>query len=173
MKKILLFVLLFPCGNRFSYGSIEATTEEARKNAHLVVTACSNYIEGKSYLLLSVLDTKYIVIIKKGNKFEQFYVENDSVGIYVSGKEEIKGCKKLLKGAFDKDNYHRGYIDLNSPFYSDDNYYSTGNMTYFFFKNTDDEEIYGESLLTTVISRTPINIDLYHWLLARLIYYPK
>jgi hypothetical protein len=125
-----------------------------------------------AYLLFSVDDRWFLIIEKKSNFYREYFLQkNDSTYIIVKSLK-IRKHKKILKKAFNKNIYHKGFINLNSDFYKNGYIFSQGNETYFYYKDKDDN-IYGESKLTTIINPNPIDIEIYNFLLTRLLKYIK
>ncbi len=141
-------------------------------NALKVSELCSKYTSGNKYLLFSIADTWYLMIVEKGNRYEEYYVIKDGLEAFMLKKRTIRGNNKVLDKAFNKDIYHQGFIDLNSPFYSEGYKASSGNKTYFYFKDINGD-IHGESLLTTIINPNPIDTEVYNFLLYQLLRFIK
>jgi hypothetical protein len=169
MKKFLFSTLLLLFCTIAVFGQ-QATVDEARTNAQKVTEKYSAHIDGNSYLLFSIADTQYLVVVKHENRYEEYYLTSDSLGVNIHKRRILRGNRKILTKAFDKKTYHKEYIDLNSPFYSKGYETSSGNTTYFYLKDTNGIR-YGETSLTTIISPTPMDKEIYYFLQGRLLWY--
>ncbi len=120
--------------------------------------------EGKKRLLFSISDKWYLVIVQQEGQYEEYYLEVDSSGTKKSLIDEIKSPSVILDKAFDIKLYSKNYIDYTS----DKEYELTqGNKTYFVLKNELNEK-YGEFSLSVVIKPTPINKEVYNYLVTKL-----
>ena len=135
----------------------------------------SNFIADKTlnnnHLLFSIGDKWYLMVVEHRDYYEEFYFQVDTL-LKCSKINPIKIDKpnNILEKAFDKDLYHKDFINLNSNFYKTGYEISEGNTTYFYFKDKDGN-VYGESKLTTLIKPNPINNEVYNHLLMKLLQY--
>ncbi|TYA74955.1 hypothetical protein [Seonamhaeicola marinus] len=140
----------------------------ARKKAEIILndTKVSKQIEGKPYMLFSIKNHWYMIVIQNGELIKELYVTlKPSDEVVLAMSKDLKKPTKELIGGFDKNKYHKDFITLNSDFYKDGYEISNGNPTYFFFADKEGNK-YGESKLTALIKPNPIDSELYTYLLT-------
>ena len=159
------------CSLSINSQGLKSADNVSRQKADFILKQnLSSIINGKNYLLFSIKDEWYLIIINEGNDFQKYYVKGDTV-IKLSNKECLNINNKeneILTLAFDKKSYHNGYISLNSDFYKNGYELSQGNTTYFYLQD-DKGNKYGESKLTTIINPNPINDKIYNYMLTTLL----
>lgn len=167
-----VFILLCNICSLYAYsqelGNLGSTSQY---KANLIIEKhLPDKIENKNYLLFSIKDEWYLIVIKNTDYFEKYFMTEDTL-IIVTDKNCFKKQKekKILTYAFDNNKYHNGYINLNSDFYSNGYEVSQGNTTYFYLKDKDGN-VYGEANLTTIIKPNPIDNKVYSYLLSNLLY---
>lgn len=140
----------------------------SRKKANIILesTDLKNKLDDP-YMFFSIKNKFYYIVVKKENSFNEFFIVLDSLNHISDFKSSIvKNPKEILEGSFNKNQFYDGFIDLNSSFYKNGYDISDGNPTYFFFKDEDDK-IYGELVLTTIIQPIPINNELYYYMMTK------
>lgn len=170
MKNYILLVIfsisLYGCGQSQDLSELD---KMARKNAQTVLqdSKVSKQIEGKPYLLFSIKDHWYMIVVKNDEYIKEIYANLESSNkVVLTGSDKISKPVKDLNNAFDKGEYHKGFITLNSDYYKDGYEISSGNPTYFFYSDKDGNK-HGESKLTALVKPNPINVDLYNYLLSK------
>ena len=173
MKKYVVLMFLsflipqFGSSQQFSC----ADSLSRNKATNVIEKHFADFITNNNYLLYSVADKWYLVIIESLDNYEEYYVCEDTLmECGKKGSVKIKKPNEILGKAFDKNLYHKGFINLNSDFYESGYELSEGNTTYFYFKDKDGT-IYGESKLTAFVKPNPINETVYNYLLKRLLCY--
>ena len=167
---IVLILLAFLVPQFVSSQQTIADSLSRDKAMNTVKDNCSDCILNNSYLLYSIADKWYLVIIETLDSYEEYFVSSDILGFEKRSSIKIKKPNAILEKAFNKELYHKGFINLNSDFYKSGYEVSEGNGTYFFLKGKDGT-IYGESRLTAFVKPNPINEEVYNYLLMRLLCY--
>ena len=137
-----------------------------RKKADSIVhTNLAVYVNGNDYLLFSVADRWYLIIVKNQQVYHEYYlnIKDKSLG---TNYKKIVTNNRLLSKAFDSTEYHKGYRTFNSTFYRGKKVLSEGNITYFYLMKNGTK--YGEARLSIKISPNPINEKLYDYLSSEL-----
>lgn len=171
MKKYTFIVFLFSLLPQliFSQNLSHADSISRIGANNIIEKHFDKIIEDDSYVLFSIEDKWYLILIKKPKGYEEYYVYGDTATKINNGKcFNRKQKKQILTLAFDKSLYHKEFINLNSNFYENGYEISQGNITYFYYKDKDGS-VYGESKLTAIIKPNPINENLYNYLLSQLL----
>jgi hypothetical protein len=156
MKKYTFIIFLFSLLPQliFSQNLSHADSISRIGANNIIEKHFDKIIEDDSYVLFSIEDKWYLILIKKPKGYEEYYVYGDTATKINNGKcFNRKQKKQILTLAFDKSLYHK---------------ISQGNITYFYYKDKDGR-VYGESKLTAIIKPNPINENLYNYLLSQLL----
>lgn len=163
MKIKLLIYLLVLVQTCFSQKT-ECSDSTSKVKAIKVINNLENNLKRKNYLLFSIADKWYLIIVEKTDSYKKYYyIENELINTNCINKPN-----KILAKAFDKNLYKKGYTNLNSDFYKLGYELSDGNITYFYFMDKDKKK-YGEAKLTTIIKPNPIDESVYNFLLINLL----
>lgn len=121
-----------------------------------------------SKLLFSISDKWYMVITKKEGAYNDYYYEVDSLNtINEIQKPKEPLNKTLMNKAFNFSQYNKSFTTFESSKYKNNYELSQGNKTYFVVLN-DEGNRYGEFALSVIIEPTPINKEVYYYLVTRL-----
>jgi len=161
-KLILLMVIgcsLFSCK---AQTKIDPVSLESREKANIVLKSFAS--QGASETLLySLRDKDFLVILKNGEDYKEYYTSLD--GDIVGDKRLLKIKKsdqKLIAEAFNLDQYHRNFI-TKMP----DAKYVRGKKSYFAVKDNKGKR-YGEYSLASLTLPLPIDGSLAGYLIRTL-----
>ncbi len=105
MKKIGLFTVILLVGTISAFGQ-RSSIDNARSSALQVEYLCSAHLDGNSYLLFSIANKWYLLVVKNKNRYEEYYLTNDSLGVDIHKRRIIRGNRKLLNKAFAKEAHY-------------------------------------------------------------------
>ena len=149
--------------------SLNHVDSVSREKAHITVNNLK-ILTRSNYLLFSIADKWYLIIVKKKDgMFYQYYINSDTSKLrqQVTKKYKVIKSNTILQHAFKKGLYHREYITFNSPFYKDNPAQAEGNLTYFYLYDSGIK--YGESRLSIFIQPNPIDNQVYDYLRNKLL----
>lgn len=159
MKFLFINILFCFCISVFSQDFIDIEELNRTNAKDIVENHLKDEVNGKDYLLFSIADEVYLIIIKNEKNFQEYFIKNDSL-LY---EKKIKN--KILYEAFCPDNY----IGKGSAYYDTSKItLGNGNNTYFYLMTKDGNK-HGETFSVTMIAPTPIDSDIYYYLLDRLL----
>lgn len=173
MKKIIFIflILLFSLSNCKAQSGInrDSLAMVSRKKADIILSHFDTIQSTK--ILYSLLDKDYYVIIQNNNNYEEYYISTDSLNnIHVFNKIDNKENRKRLKEenntinkAFDLENYHKDLIT-----YIPNATYVGGKPSYFVVKDKNGKR-YGEYSLSSMTAPSPIDPNLWVYLLRELL----
>lgn len=122
----------------------------------------ADIIQGENYVLFAISDRHCLVLVKRNKKYEEYYIDITN-GILKSHMNKIKKKEKEIFGKlFSKNSYQEGFID-----HSKYDMMTDGNPVYFYFCDSSNQK-YGESLVTVFVKPTPIDSDIYYFLLQKI-----
>jgi len=167
MRYLYIIICLLIITSTHCYSQKLNSDSLSRAKAKLVSDVLAERTVGRSYLLFSINDKHFLIVVEHKDYYRELYLEVDSLSKPSEAIEvNIDKPNNILKKAFIKESYHKGFINLNSDFYKSGYKASDGNATYFYFKDRDGG-IYGESRLTTIIKPNPIDVEVYNYLLIK------
>ncbi|WP_296151655.1 hypothetical protein [uncultured Flavobacterium sp.] len=157
---VICFFVLSSCSSRLS-----DIDRFSRNNADKVVDSIfGDEIKGFNYLIFSVAEKDFIIIIEKSNSYEEyFYNDKIEYSKIIENKIIYKKEDVFFKKMFNKDIYNKEFITFNSKFFNPSYEISSGNITYFVFKNEKGHR-FGEARLSFFIKPNPIEPDIYIFL---------
>ncbi|WP_168421747.1 hypothetical protein, partial [Candidatus Ulvibacter alkanivorans] len=140
---------------------------ETQERAKIVV---NHFLEeNKPYILFSLANYEYILIIDNGKNYIEklvLYDKNDLIKLISNTK--INKPNDFFKDAFDTNNYHQGFINFSSDFFNGYEVTAHGGTTYFVMYDSEKNK-YGESFLSLLVDPNPINKKLYGYLAQKII----
>ena len=172
------FILLIFCGSVCLFSCSQSLSEAdliSRKRAEIVLDdeLISNNVKGNDHIVFSVADKNFIVLVKVEDSFREYYIQMaDSEKIKVLNDTIVQLSSELANSMFDKTKYKEGFITFNSDFYDSGYEVSSGNITYFVFKDKKGRK-YGESRLSILIKPNPIDSSVYTYFVKRTIDYNR
>ena len=86
-----------------------------------------------------------------------------------ASKPEVR---KAVEKMFDKGIYKKEFITFDSDFFKPEYENSSGNVTYFVFKDKNGER-YGEAILSVFIKSNPIDVEVYQYFIERILFYAR
>jgi hypothetical protein len=159
-------VILIICSITFSH-KIYSQPDKDFNKAQLVVQQVFKNRTPKSYLLLSKEDKEYLIIEKKENKYEEYVVLVDESNNVTKINSNKNNFNTVLDRAFDSNIYHKEYIDWKETYAPVRNAFSSGKPVYFYYQSNDGK-VYGETNLTTIVHPNPIDVSVFGYLLNKL-----
>jgi len=174
MKKMnKLFAGLIFC---FTFCLSACSQNESIDHSSLVVKSVEKLLDqnlaGHQYIVFSLADTKFIIIVKNGNQYDEFYLvkkTKDEIPKLVS--KVTKNQDDLFEKMFNKNIYEKEFVTFDSDFYKPNGYeLSSGNLTYFVFKDKERKK-YGEAKLSFFIKPNPIDTEIYGYFISQISYY--
>lgn len=162
MKIRILIALFFSCSVMlFSQSNIESELMQQAKAEKIINNHLAKVVAEKDYVLFSIADQLYLIIVKNEEKYHEYFIKNDLL-IF---QDKLKNNKNILEKVFDYNNY----IEKGSAFYDPSKMtLGNGNKTYFYLMSKNSVK-YGETFSVTMIAPTPIDSDVYYYLLNRLL----
>ncbi len=169
MKYFKIITLVFMMISTISCKSQKLNKYEqtSREKADLVVENIFNK-EKKPYVLLSISNKFYLVINKEDNFIQETIVEFKKGEINKTVTNKIDKTNKLFSNLFNRDDYHKEFIGFQSDFFKNGYEKSNGNMFYFVMKDVDNNR-YGETCLSLIIKPNPLRLDLFDYMVYRLV----
>ncbi|NHA07844.1 hypothetical protein G7092_28855 [Mucilaginibacter sp. HC2] len=137
-----------------------------RKKADSIVLRLGSSVKDNAYLLFSITDRWYLVIVEKQQRYYEYYLNIKDKNLEPQD-EKIVNRSQLLSKAFNIVRYQKGYITFNSDFFKGKQIVSEGNITYFYLMKMGVK--YGEARLSVKISPNPIDEKLYDYLSSELL----
>jgi hypothetical protein len=163
--KIIIIGLLCCFATKLIHGqTLNRVDSISRAKAQNTVTNNLKISPQSNYLLFSIQDKWYLIIVKKDGMLCQYYINSDTSKLkpQVTKKSKVIKSNPILRKAFKKGLYHREYITFNSPFYKNRHAQAEGNLTYFYLY--EDGIKYGEARLSVFIEPNPIDHQVYDYL---------
>jgi len=167
----LLIIFSFLCSKVVSQELKFTDSLSIIKSENIVKSHFTESIKNNNYLLFSIADKWYLIIIDKSNYYEQHFINTDSIVGNI--KDSISLIKKpdiLLQSAFEKSIYKKEYINFSSDFFKNGYDLAEGNSTYFYLKEKNCVK-YGESRLSVFVKPNPIDEKIYDYLRNALLNY--
>lgn len=128
-------------------------------------------VKGFNHIIFSVAEKDFIIIVEKQDCYiEYFYKKGNDNIITKNTKVIYNKPNDLLKKIFNKTIYKKDFITFNSKFFSPQYEISSGNITYFVFKDEKDKR-YGEARLSFFIKPNPIDAEIYLYLTNQILKY--
>lgn len=166
MKIVCLIFIFLNCSDIYSSQTIGEQLDSvaliSRERADVVL---SSFNYPSSYkLLYSINDRDFWVIVKKETLFKEYYVrldESDEI-LFTRPVKSRRKDFNLLTRAFALEMYHSNFI-TSLP----DAKFIHGHPSYFVIKDCNGTR-YGEYSLSSLTLPTPINTDVYLYLIRRL-----
>jgi hypothetical protein len=170
----ILFLLLF---NFFALASsaqeITADDSIARTRAKLLVTKhLKRCVENSNYVLFSISDRYYLIVVEHDSSYVEHFVEMDLNGRITKHDTVKTKPNELLRKMFNPDLYHSGYITFQSEYFKNGYEIASGAMTYFFLRTRKGKTL-GESRLSVFVKPNPIDFPIYNHLVNRVIKFNK
>jgi hypothetical protein len=163
---ILLICLFFSISSH----SQNNTSANASKEVTAVQAQLSEKIEGRERVVFGIADTNFLVIVKEGKKYVEYYLVrkyNDSIPKLIKTKKKKEN--DLYIKMFDKTLYQDEFISFDSGFYQPNGYeVASGNLTYFSFQDENGKN-YGEAKLSVFIKPNPIDTTVYYYLVQQVL----
>ncbi|WP_273016016.1 MULTISPECIES: hypothetical protein [Leeuwenhoekiella] len=171
MKTQIIFLMLFFLSLISCSQKLDRSELISRQSAERIIenTDLAQKVRGSSYVLFSISDIFYIVIVEGEKTYEEYYI-NSEKGNKLVKKATYKKSDELLKKMFNSDNYKNEFISFDSEFFGSGYELSSGNLTYFVLKNEEGER-YGEARLSILIEPNPIDDEVYNYLTQKLLLY--
>lgn len=171
MFKIIIITLCFSCFNISCAQKLSEIDMTSRQNAESIInTYFSDKVENSSYVVFSIADKDFVVVIEKEKAYKEYYIRKDSTEKNIQIKDTIYNkSNALFKKMFNKELYHKEFITFTSDFFKPEYELAKGNSTYFVLKN--EEKRYGEVRLTVFVQPNPIDFEVYNYLVHRTIHY--
>jgi len=171
------FVLLFFCCSLYLSGYSQSLSEAdlvSRNKAEMVLgdSLIMNTVKGHDHIVFSVADKYFIVLLKKQGSFMEYHIQLDNERIKVLTDTVVQLSGELGNRIFDKTMYKKEFITFDSDFYKSGYEISSGNITYFVFKDKEGER-FGESRLSMLIKPNPIDSAIYSYFVKRIMHYSK
>ncbi|MCL6220938.1 hypothetical protein [Zunongwangia pacifica] len=122
LNKMKKYIILF-CVNILCFGCITSQSNYDNLNNNKVLNVIEksdlkDSLKSKPYLLFSIKDKWYHIIIKNDTVLEEYSITvSDNNKVSIINRGEIKEPKNFLFESFNPDIYHKECIDLNSKFY--------------------------------------------------------
>lgn len=169
MKYIISLILIVNFGFAFSQEMNEFEME-SRKKADLVFEkSTESESENLPYLMIGSGNQNYLIIIYRKTHFAQIKARIDSDdNIEIETTKSIKSTNKVLVKAFDKSIYKNDFVGFQSDFFKDGYELAIGATTYFVMKDKERNR-YGESCLSVIVKPNPINVEIYNYLIRKLV----
>ena len=142
------------------------TTEAVKQIEYILNDKLSN----KEKIIFSVAEKEFIVIVQIEDYFLEYYLlkKNNEFKPKIVSKI-VKKTNPIFEKMFDKSIYQKEYITFDSKFFDPNGYeISSGNLTYFVFKDKNDNK-YGEARLSFLIKPNPIDKDVYEYLIKQIL----
>lgn len=172
MRQIVVLTCIMIISLQYCYSQqFNSADSLSRAKAKDISNIIADKTLNNNHLLFSIGNKWYLMVVEHQDYFEEFYFQEDTL-LKCSKVYSMKIDKPnvMLEKAFDKDLYHKDFINLNSDFYKTGYDISEGNTTYFYFRDKDGN-VFGESRLTILIKPNPINNEVYNYLLMKLLQY--
>jgi hypothetical protein len=168
MNRSIFFLIAISFIGKIGYSQQLAHADSLSvKRAQSIINAdLYNETLNNDYLLFSIADKWYLVIVRSHNSYSEYYLKSDTSNQKMTIKKVIKN-RRILSKAFNEKLYQSGYITFNSSFYKNNNVESDGNITYFYLMKNGIK--YGEARLSVFIAPNPINQKVYNFLLFSLL----
>jgi hypothetical protein len=188
--KNLIYILFLFISLQFCFAQNNWKTKSdslaliSRTKADIVLSHFDSIYSPK--ILYSLLDKNYYVIIKKNNNYKEYYISTDSISNiinfkeviknhntknskqFISNKKKIKALKRIeeeqktIKDAFELSKYHTNLITCVP-----EATYISGVPSYFVIKDENGKR-YGEYSLSSITTPSPINPNLWVYLLKSI-----
>lgn len=173
MEKSKLYItvlLLFSLS--FNACSQEKKEEHETKAVKKVEDILNNKTENKERVIFSVADREFLVVVKDADSYVEYFLAKEEGSSEIKLEyTEIKKSSNIFNKMFNKSNYKKEFITFDSDFFKPNGYeLSSGNITYFVFKNKIGEK-YGEARLSVFIKPNPIDQEVYLYLVNQVLYY--
>jgi hypothetical protein len=161
-RTLLVAVFIFT-----SFQSVIGQSGADYTKAQAVINKIFNKQIPNTYLLFSQDNSYYLVVEKKESGYEEHFLRVDERNNVRRLNSRFVDINTTLDRAFNKEVYHKDYINLDSEFFISSTSFSGGDSVYFYHKN-EDGNIYGEANLSTVIHPNPIDVSVFGYLLNEL-----
>jgi hypothetical protein len=126
-----------------------------------------------NHIIFSAADKDFIVLVQVANGFKEYYLKmRESQKPELVSETTVELSNQLAASVFDKTKYKEGFITFSSDFYESGYEVSSGNITYFVFKDRNGER-HGESRLSMLIKPNPIDSSIYSYFVKRMMDYNK
>ncbi len=137
MKKIRIVILTLLC--LISLSACSQSIDEAGKISRekadsFIENNFKEEVKGNKHLIFSVSDKNFLLIVEKGDVYEEYFVDTENKN---RKKEKViyRKADKILEKMFELSNYKREYITFDSDFFKPEYEMSSGNITYFVLKD--------------------------------------
>lgn len=162
MKAIIIFILCILTVSCKAQTEIDEVSLKSREQADLVLEKMDS-IKSSAKLLYSIEDKDFLLILKKDNKYTEYYISTENGKTKVIRELKIKKKNiELFKNAFNLNDYHSDFI-TKMP----DAKFIRGKKTYFVIKNNEGKR-YGEYSLSAFTLPLPIDGNLAGYLMRKL-----
>lgn len=172
------FIILMLCGLLYLSGCSQPLSEVdlmSREKAETVLNSelIKGKINGNNHIVFSAADKDFIILVQEASGFKEYYVKmGESQKTELVSQTTVKLSNQLATSVFDKTKYKEGFITFSSDFYESGYEISSGNITYFVFKDKNGER-HGESRLSMLIKPNPIDSSVYSYFVKRIMDYNK
>lgn len=172
------FALLILCCSMYLIGCSQSLSEAdliSREKVEIILNdeLISDNVKKKDHIVFSVADQNFIVLVKELDAYREYYIKmEEGENFEILSDIIVQLSNELTNSMFDKTKYNEGFITFNSSFYKDGYEVSSGNITYFVFKDKKGNR-YGESRLSMLVKPNPIDSSIYSYFIKRIIDYSK
>jgi len=143
----------------------------SRQNAeNLINEKFKKKTSGKKYVIFSIAEKDFIVIIENKNFYSEHYIQYENGKEKKSKKTDIKKTNNFYIKMFNKGNYRTDFVTFNTDFFKSGYETASGNITYFVLKDKS-RKSFGEARLSVFVKPNPIDAEVYLNLVNRVLYY--
>ena len=160
MKNLILAFLLFTT-NSLIFG--QDLHQDFLRQIDTVENNLEYLLDGNEYIVYAT-SVKILYIINFKKSYYELIFEDKGNGFKLKKISILKD--KILKDLFDKRNYEKGYVDINSNFYKAGIDSVNGLPSYFSYRLKTQEK-YCEYLLSVIIDPVPFNKKIFDYISLR------
>jgi hypothetical protein len=173
MRFFICMLGFFACLSCCSQKLDNSALQSRQKAEFLTDQYLKNRVKECNYVLFSAADTDYIILVEnKDSSYTEYFMRISNEIKAGTIKDTTIATSKLMRKIFDYKLYKEDFVTFNSDFFKKGYENSSGNITYFVFKNKNGKR-YGEARLSVFVNPNPIDAEVYTYFVERLFYYSK
>jgi hypothetical protein len=143
------------------------------KSKQLVEKYFGESLQKLDYLLFSVADDRYLIIVERKNSFDEYFFNEDTLHHNKKYRRflSIRKSNKILKKAFNESLYRKEFITMKSDFFKNKHPFFAGLGTYFYLSKSGTK--FGEESLTLFVNPNPMDKTVYKYLFTSFTKFSK